>query len=62
MVRWGVVALNADNHRQIGDPVRFARVIVRLVQVENPPRWFAAGLNAYAVFAADAKALRDNAD
>lgn len=54
--------LDAGNHRQSGDPVRFAQAILELVSMKEPPQWFAAGSDAHAVFTEKAKALRDNAE
>lgn len=54
--------LDAGNHRQSGDPVRFAQAILELASMEAPPPWFAAGSDAYALFTEKSKALRDNAD
>jgi len=54
--------LDAENHRQSGDPVRFAQAMLELASMDEPPQWFAAGSDAYALFTEKAKALRDNAD
>lgn len=53
-------ALDADNHLQIGDPVKLAAAIGTLVAAAQPPVWFGAGSDAYAVFTAKAEALRKN--
>lgn len=55
-------ALDADNHRQVGDPIKFAEVILTLAASKQPPVWFGAGSDAYAVFQRKAEALRENAD
>jgi len=54
--------LDAGNHRQIGDPVRFAQAMLELASMDEPPRWFAAGSDAYVLFTERAKALRDNSE
>jgi NAD(P)-dependent dehydrogenase (short-subunit alcohol dehydrogenase family) len=54
--------LDADNHLQIGDPSRLAQAILELVGAEQPPIWFGAGSDAYAVFTAKAEALHKNAE
>lgn len=55
-------ALDADNHLQVGNPAKFAEVILKLSQAEQPPLWLATGSDAYAVFVNKAAALRDNAE
>jgi NAD(P)-dependent dehydrogenase (short-subunit alcohol dehydrogenase family) len=55
-------ALDADNHRQIGDPVKFAAAVLTLVGSEQPPIWFAAGSDAYATFIGKARVLQQNAE
>ncbi|MDQ0395563.1 oxidoreductase [Labrys monachus] len=55
-------ALDADNHRQVGDPVKFAAAILALADAGKPPAWFAAGSDAYAVFTTKAEALRRNVE
>lgn len=55
-------ALDADNHRQVGDPVRFAEVILTLAASRNPPLWLGTGSDAYAVLTRKAEALRTNAE
>jgi NAD(P)-dependent dehydrogenase (short-subunit alcohol dehydrogenase family) len=55
-------ALDADNHQQIGDPVEFATAILTLADKEEPPAWFAAGSDAYAVFTNKAKKLSENVE
>ncbi|MFG1425100.1 oxidoreductase [Roseixanthobacter glucoisosaccharinicivorans] len=55
-------ALDADNHLQIGDPIKLAAAIGTLVAAEHPPVWFGAGSDAYAVFTAKADALRKNVE
>ncbi|MGN6093131.1 MAG: oxidoreductase [Luteibacter jiangsuensis] len=54
--------LDAGNHRQSGDPVRFAQAILELASMQDPPQWLASGSDAYALFTERAKALRDNAE
>ena len=56
------VALDANNHRQQGDPVEFGAVILALAAADQPPVWFAAGSDAYAVLVEKAGALRENAE
>lgn len=53
--------LDADNHRQIGDPVRFAAAIMTLVDAKEPPVWLATGSDAFAVFTDKARSLEKNA-
>lgn len=55
-------ALDADNHQQTGDPVKFAAVMLELVKTEEPPIWLAAGSDAYEVFTGKSKALAENAE
>lgn len=53
--------LDADNHRQIGDPVRFGAAILALADSNEPPAWLATGSDAYAVFTGKAESLEENA-
>lgn len=50
-------ALDADSHRQIGDPSKFAQVVVSLAAAKNPPIRLGTGSDAYAVFQGKAAAL-----
>jgi NAD(P)-dependent dehydrogenase (short-subunit alcohol dehydrogenase family) len=43
-------ALDNDNHRQLGDPIKLAAAIVEIVESQHPPIRFAAGSDAYACF------------
>ncbi|WP_307706954.1 SDR family NAD(P)-dependent oxidoreductase [Rhodopseudomonas sp. B29] len=52
-------ALDADNHRQIGDPAKFANAILALADAGDPPMWLPAGSDAHEVFAAKSAALAD---
>jgi NAD(P)-dependent dehydrogenase (short-subunit alcohol dehydrogenase family) len=54
-------SLEANNHLQQGDPVKFAKAILALVNAENPPVWFGAGSDAYDIFREKAQALSRNA-
>jgi NAD(P)-dependent dehydrogenase (short-subunit alcohol dehydrogenase family) len=54
--------LDADNHRQIGNPLKFGDTILTLANASEPPVWLATGSDAYAVFVNKASALRDNAE
>lgn len=53
-------ALDADNHRQIGDPGKFAAALLELVGTEGAPVWLPTGSDAYAVFANKSAALANN--
>ncbi|QFR31910.1 oxidoreductase [Ancylobacter sp. TS-1] len=53
-------ALDANNHRQIGDPRKFAALMLALVGAEEAPVWLATGSDAYAIFANKSAALADN--
>lgn len=55
-------SLDANNHLQAGDPVKFAEAIVALARNDAPPVWLAAGSEAYRVFVAKAEALRDSSE
>jgi NAD(P)-dependent dehydrogenase (short-subunit alcohol dehydrogenase family) len=54
--------LESDNHKQIGDPVKFGAAILKLVDESEPPVWLATGSDAYAIFTNKSAALRDNAE
>lgn len=54
--------LDAGNHRQSGDPVKFAAMLLELVKADEPPIWLAAGSDAYEVFTGKSKALAENAE
>ncbi len=55
-------ALDAGNHQQSGDPVKFGALMLELVKAEQPPIWLAAGSDAYEVFTGKSKALSENAE
>lgn len=55
-------ALDAGNHQQTGDPVKFAAMLLELVKIGEPPIWLAAGTDAYEVFTGKSKALAENAE
>lgn len=55
-------ALDAGNHQQSGDPVKFAAVMLELVGAEEPPIWLATGTDAYEVFTGKSQALAENAE
>jgi len=52
--------LDADNHRQIGDPRKFAAAMLALGKADNPPVWLATGSDALAVFGNKSAALTEN--
>ncbi|MFZ1430196.1 MAG: oxidoreductase [Geminicoccaceae bacterium] len=54
--------LDANNHRQSGDPVGFAAAMLTLVAAAAPPVWFGAGSDAYTTFLNKAETLRQNAE
>lgn len=53
-------ALDANNHQQIGDPRKFAGVMLALTEADEPPVWLATGSDAYAVLANKSAALANN--
>jgi NAD(P)-dependent dehydrogenase (short-subunit alcohol dehydrogenase family) len=55
-------ALDADNHLQLGDPIKFAEVILTLADEQEPPEQFGAGSDAYAVFTKKAVSLTETAE
>jgi NAD(P)-dependent dehydrogenase (short-subunit alcohol dehydrogenase family) len=55
-------ALDADNHLQLGDPTKFAEVILTLADETDPPEQFGAGSDAYAVFMKKAASLTGTAE
>ncbi|WP_246665136.1 hypothetical protein [Neorhizobium sp. P12A] len=54
--------LEANNHQQIGDPVKFGATILSLVNMADPPARLATGSDAYAVLSKAAKSLEANAE
>ncbi|MCZ3384938.1 oxidoreductase [Kosakonia sp. SOY2] len=54
-------ALAQANHHQDGDPVKFGKAVVRLVDSENPPVRWAAGTNAFDTLLSRADDLRNSA-
>ena len=49
---------DASNHEQLGDPAKYADVIVELMSEKKPPLRWAAGPDAYEVAQGKAKTLR----
>lgn len=47
-----------NNHRQVGDPVKLAEILVRLADEQEPPRRFAAGSDAVGVVQYKSDALK----
>ena len=47
--------------QQGGDPAKLADALIRLAELDEPPRRFAAGADAVGVFESRAKALQDQA-
>lgn len=55
-------ALDADNHLQLGDPKKFADVMLKLADDDSAPVQFGAGSDAYSTFTNKAAALTETAE
>lgn len=55
-------ALDADNHRQLGDPAKFAEVMMILADHDSAPLQFPSGSDAYQTFTSKAAALAETAE
>jgi NAD(P)-dependent dehydrogenase (short-subunit alcohol dehydrogenase family) len=55
-------ALDADNHLQLGDPKKFADVMLTLADDASAPVQFGAGSDAYSTFTKKAAALTETAE
>lgn len=55
-------ALDADNHLQLGDPKKFADVVLTLADDDDAPIQFGAGSDAYATFTNKAASLSETAE
>jgi NAD(P)-dependent dehydrogenase (short-subunit alcohol dehydrogenase family) len=54
-------AFEDNNHKQIGDPARFAQAILELAAMKDPPLRWAAGSDAFEILMQRAESLRGNA-
>ncbi|WP_093788883.1 oxidoreductase [Actinacidiphila guanduensis] len=53
--------LDASNHTQLGDPVKFGPAVVQLAALQTPPLRWASGSDALASFTQRARELTDSA-